>query len=262
MATAGQYASKGWNSMSEPNQTLEGWYVLHDFRTIDWTSWKYVPAEERAHCLDQLLSQYGQWKQTEADKRGCTVVYNIAGHKADVMFLHFRESLEQLNAIKTAFNKTDFAHHTVPVYSYVSIVELGAYMVKPGTDPMEDPEIVARLHPILPPTEHICFYPMNKKRDGQDNWYMLSIEERRNFMRDHGMIGRRYAGRVKQIITGSTGLDDWEWGVTLLADDALTFKKLIYEMRFDETSARFAEFGEFYVGTRMDEHKLAELLAL
>jgi chlorite dismutase len=101
---------------------------------------------------------------------------------------------------------------------------------------------------------------MNKKREGSDNWYMLSMEERRNFMRNHGMIGRQYAGKVKQIITGSVGLDDWEWGVTLFADDALQFKKLVYEMRFDETSARFAEFGEFFVGNLLDAGKLKALL--
>ncbi|MEX2104798.1 MAG: chlorite dismutase family protein, partial [Bacilli bacterium] len=129
-----------------------------------------------------------------------------------------------------------------------------------GADPMEDPDTVARLKPILPRTNHICFYPMNKKRDNDDNWYMLSMEKRRELMRSHGMIGRSYAGRVKQIITGSVGFDDWEWGVTLFADDPITFKKLVYEMRFDEVSAKYGEFGAFYIGNLVNSDKLNKLL--
>ena len=103
---------------------------------------------------------------------------------------------------------------------------------------------------------------MNKKREGNDNWYSLTIDERKAMMRKHGMIGRQYAGKVKQIITGSVGFDDWEWGVTLFADDALQFKKLVYEMRFDEVSARFGEFGEFFVGNLLSLDKLDHMLQL
>jgi hydrogen peroxide-dependent heme synthase len=101
---------------------------------------------------------------------------------------------------------------------------------------------------------------MNKKRDGEDNWYMLSMEDRREMMKSHGMIGRSYAGKVRQIITGSVGLDDWEWGVTLFGEDPLQFKKLVYEMRFDEASARFGEFGPFYVGNYLTQEDLSALL--
>ena len=147
----------------------------------------------------------------------------------------------------------------IPVYSYVSIVELSSYLAKPGVDPSEDPELQARLKPILPKSKHICFYPMNKRREGNDNWYMLPAEDRKTMMRSHGMIGRTYAGKVKQIITGSVGLDDWEWGVTLFSDDPLHFKKLVYEMRFDEVSARFGEFGDFYVGNLLTPEKFANI---
>ncbi|WNQ12645.1 heme-dependent peroxidase [Paenibacillus aurantius] len=246
--------------MSEAVQTLEGWYALHDFRTINWSSWKYVSDEERARSLDELRSFLEEWKAIGESKTGSTVVYSIVGQKADIVFMHLRETLEELNELETAFNKTTFAQHTIPVYSYVSVVELSSYMAKPGVDPMQDPEIVARLKPQLPQTKHICFYPMNKRRSGNDNWYMLGMEERRSMMRSHGMIGRSYAGRVKQIITGSVGLDDWEWGVTLFSDDALTFKKLVYEMRFDEVSARYGDFGDFYVGNRLDAEKFENML--
>lgn len=248
--------------MSEAVQTLDGWYALHDFRTIDWSSWKAASEEQRLEALDGLLGQVRGWAAADSAKQGSTVLYSIVGQKADIMIMHLRETLEELNELETAFNKSAFAYYTVPTYSYVSIVELSSYMAKPGSDPMEDPEIVARLKPTLPKSKHVCFYPMNKRREGGDNWYMLPVEERRSLMRSHGMIGRKYHGLVRQIITGSVGLDDWEWGVTLFSDEALQFKKLVYEMRFDEVSARYGEFGSFYVGNHLDEAKLLNLLSV
>lgn len=248
--------------MSEAAQTLEGWYALHDFRAIDWTAWRLAEEGERAAALDELQSFLAEWQSVEDNKQGSTAFYSIVGQKADFVFMHLRETLEELNALENAFNKTTFAQFTIPAHSYVSIVELSNYMAPPGTDPMQSPEILARLKPILPKWNHICFYPMNKRRQGNDNWYMLSMEERRNMMRSHGMIGRTYAGKVKQIITGSVGFDNWEWGVTLFAEDALQFKKLVYEMRFDEVSARYGDFGDFYVGNRMTDEKLQQLFSL
>lgn len=246
--------------MSEAVQTLDGWYALHDFRTMNWASWKYVSEDERSAAQEELLAFLNEWQAVEDKKQGSTAFYSIVGQKADFGFMHLRETLEELNELETAFNKSGFAQHTIPAYSYVSVVELSSYMAKPGVDPLQDPEIVARLKPALPKANHMCFYPMNKRREGNDNWYMLSLDERRAMMRSHGMIGRSYAGRVKQIITGSVGFDDWEWGVTLFADDALNFKKLVYEMRFDEVSARYGEFGDFYVGNLLDRGKLETML--
>lgn len=246
--------------MNEAVQTLDGWYALHDFRAINWQSWTSISELERNSAIHELHSMLNDWRQIEQEKQGSTAFYSIVGQKADFMMMHLRESLEELNELENAFNKTMFAQYTIPTYSYVSVVELSSYMAKPGTDPMQDPDILARLKPTLPKSKHICFYPMNKKREGSDNWYMLSMDERRTMMRNHGMIGRSYAGKVKQIITGSIGLDDWEWGVTLFADDPLQFKKLVYEMRFDEVSARFGEFGEFYVGNLLTGEKLNAFL--
>lgn len=243
-------------------QTLEGWYSLHDFRSIDWQAWKSASAETRRKALDELLTLLESYQQTEDKKEGSTAFYSIVGQKADFVIMHLRETLEELNELETAFNKTTFADFTIPTYSYVSVVELSNYVHSPGEDPYSNPEIVARLKPILPKTKHICFYPMDKRREGNDNWYMLSMEQRRELMKSHGMIGRNYAGKVKQIITGSVGFDDWEWGVTLFADDALTFKKMIYEMRFDEVSARYGEFGEFFVGNLLTDDKLRSMLSV
>jgi chlorite dismutase len=118
-----------------------------------------------------------------------------------------------------------------------------------------------RLFPGVPAKRYCCFYPMSKRRGEHVNWYDLSTEERAGFMKGHGEIGRKYAGKVVQVIQGSVGLDDWEWGVTLFADDALVFKKLIYEMRFDPASSRFALFGPFYVGIRFAPADVCQVLA-
>ena len=246
--------------MSEATSTLEGWYALHDLRSMDWTAWKEADDEDRAMALEELYSFLKESDAVQAANQGNSTLYNIVGQKADLIFMHLRETLEDLNAVETAFNKTAFAKYTTKAYSYVSVVELSNYLGSSDEDPMQNPQIVARLKPILPKSKYICFYPMNKKRDLSDNWYMLDMEERRSLMRSHGMIGRSYAGKVKQIICGSVGFDDWEWGVTLFSDDALQFKKLVYEMRFDEVSARYGEFGSFYVGSLLDQQALDELL--
>jgi hydrogen peroxide-dependent heme synthase len=245
--------------MSEAAQTLDGWYSLHDFRAMDWAAWKRLSSDERQAAIHEFLGLMEKWKNTEKKNQGSQALYTIVGQKADFMMMFVRPTMEELNDIETEFNKTKLAEYTIPTYSYVSVVELSNYLPA-GQDPYENPEIRARLYPILPKAKHICFYPMDKRRQGNDNWYMLPMEERRSLMRSHGMIGRKYAGKVKQIITGSVGFDDYEWGVTLFADDVLQFKKLIYEMRFDEVSARYGEFGTFFVGNILSEDRIAQFL--
>jgi chlorite dismutase len=170
-----------------------------------------------------------------------------------------------------------------PTSSYLSVVELGLYestakvyggLAARGVAPHSEEwnvEIDAvlsrqreamapRLWPEIPSSKYICFYPMNRKRGEQVNWYREPMSDRQRLMHEHGMVGRRYAGEVRQIITGSIGFDDWEWGVDLFAEDSLVFKKLIYEMRFDEVSAVYAEFGPFFVGIRIPAAKMADVL--
>jgi peroxiredoxin len=248
--------------MSEVAVTLEGWYALHDFRSLDWSAWRHASEDDRKEAQIELAEWLKKSEAVHEHKAGSLALYTIVGQKADFVMMHLRETLEELNELETEFNKLLFAAYTYPAFSYVSVVELSNYVNQTGTDPMENPEIIARLKPALPKSNHICFYPMNKKREGNDNWYSLSIDDRKTMMRKHGMIGRQYAGKVKQIICGSVGFDDWEWGVTLFADDALQFKKLVYEMRFDEVSARFGEFGEFFVGNLLSLEKLDRMLSL
>ncbi|MBT2681826.1 heme-dependent peroxidase [Bacillus sp. ISL-35] len=245
--------------MTEAAQTLDGWYSLHDFRTVDWTTWKMLPAEERQEIVQEFLGLVEKWNKTQAEKQGSHALYTIVGQKADFMMMILRPTMEELNEIETEFNKSRLAEYTIPAHSYVSVVELSNYLPA-GEDPYKNPQILARLYPELPKAKYVCFYPMDKRRQGEDNWYMLPMEDRRNMMRSHGMIGRQYAGKVKQIITGSVGFDDYEWGVTLFADDVLQFKKLVYEMRFDEVSARYGEFGSFFVGNLLEEDRVVSFL--
>lgn len=249
--------------MSEALATLEGWYALHDFRSVNWPAWRAMPAADRKEAVRALKAWLERAEAVrEGQGTGSFALYSVVGHKADILMVHLRDTLEALNDVETDFNKLPVADCLMPAYSYVSVVELSNYTGKADEVARAMPEISARLYPALPKTRHICFYPMNKKREGADNWYMLDMEARRAMMRSHGAIGRNYAGKVRQVITGSVGFDDWEWGVTLFADDALQFKKLIYEMRFDEVSARFGEFGEFFVGNLLTPEKLADMLAL
>ncbi|MGM0875153.1 MAG: hydrogen peroxide-dependent heme synthase [Bacillota bacterium] len=243
--------------MSEAAQTLEGWYCLHDFRSIDWSAWKLLTSDERQAAIHEFLGLLEKWNVTEDALQGSQTLYSIVGQKADFMMMILRPTMEELNEIELEFNKTKLAEFSIPTYSYVSVVELSNYLAgESNEDPYQNPHVRSRLYPKLPQSKYSCFYPMDKRRQGNDNWYSLSMEERRGLMKSHGLIGRSYAGKVKQIITGSVGFDDYEWGVTLFSDDVLQFKKLVYEMRFDEVSARYGEFGSFFVGNLLNSSKL------
>jgi chlorite dismutase len=249
--------------MPEAPGTLEGWYVLHDFRRIDWPRWKELPAAEREAAIAEAAAFLEEAAATRDAPEGASGLYSIVGHKADLMLLHLRPTIEHLNALERAFARTRLADYTAEPYSYVSITELGLYEIQSRgvvENPMAAPFVRARLKPPIPEKRYMTFYPMNKLREGEVNWYMLPIEERRAMMKSHGTIGHKYAGIVQQMISGSVGLDDWEWGVTLFADDPLQFKKLVYEMRFDEVSARYAQFGPFLLGYRVTPGELASIL--
>ncbi|MDN7241841.1 heme-dependent peroxidase [Planococcus sp. N028] len=247
--------------MNEAAITLDGWYVLHDFRSMDWVSWKMLTDEERQFAIDEYQAFIEKINQADENKTGAHALYSIVGQKADLMLMLLRETMDELRELETEYNKLTLVAYTVPTYSYVSVVELSNYLAgKSDEDPYQNAHVRARLYPELQRSQYICFYPMDKRRDGDDNWYMLPMDTRKELMLSHGKIGRSYAGKVKQIISGSVGFDDYEWGVTLFADDVLQFKKLIYEMRFDEVSARYAEFGSFYVGTRLDADRLVKFL--
>jgi hydrogen peroxide-dependent heme synthase len=249
--------------MAEVPGTLEGWYVLHDFRRIDWPRWKALDREERGAIAGEAAGFLRSAEGHEDAPEGSSALYSIVGHKADLMFLHLRPAPDDLNTLERAFARTRLADFTTESYSYFSVTELSLYEAQSRgvvENPMEVPFVRSRLKPQVPDKRYVVFYPMNKRRGEADNWYTLPMDERRAMMRSHGTIGHKYHGIVQQMISGSTGLDDWEWGVTLFAEDPLQFKKLVYEMRFDEVSARFAEFGAFLFGMRVPPAEIDRLL--
>jgi peroxiredoxin len=248
--------------------TIEGASVLHQMFRFRWTEWRKLSEQQRHEIAAEASAAL---LKMESDVSGQSALYSLLGHKGDLMLVHFRNSFDQLKAAELQISRLRLSDYLEQTTSYLSVVELGLYesSVKlyrelrgKGVEP-HSPEWNAavadtvkrqteamrtRLFPQIPPARYICFYPMDRRRGEDKNWYSLPIEERQRQMEEHGMVGRRYAGTVKQIITGSIGFDDWEWGVDLFADDPLIFKKLIYEMRFDEVSAVYALFGKFYVG--------------
>jgi hydrogen peroxide-dependent heme synthase len=251
--------------MAEVPGTLEGWYALHDFRRIDWAAFKQLTKAEQEEALEEFAAFV---REVEGAEAGSSAIYSVVGHKADMMMIHLRPTVEQLNKLERRFAATRLADFTSQPYSYLSVTELSLYEAAArggGDDPEEmrkNPFVQKRLYPAIPDYPYACFYPMNKKRGEVENWYTLGMEERRVMMGQHAKSGRKYADTITQMITGSTGLDDWEWGVTLFAVDTLPIKKIVYEMRFDEVSAKYGEFGAFEVGIRVKADKVSEFFSL
>jgi len=250
--------------------TLEGSSVLHQMFRFRWAEWRKLSQTEQHEIAAEASAAL---LKMENDVAGQTAVFSLLGHKGDLLVVHFRNSFDQLKAAELAISKLRLSDYLEQTTSYLSVVELGLYEssvklyrelrgkgIEPhspewnaaieDTNKRQTEAMRPRLFPQIPPARYICFYPMDRRRGEDKNWYSLPIEERQRQMEEHGLVGRRYAGTVRQIITGSIGFDDWEWGVDLFADDPLIFKKLIYEMRFDEVSAVYALFGTFYVGVR------------
>jgi peroxiredoxin len=219
--------------MSDPVSPTAGWGVLHLFC-------KPTP------LVDAEAVQAAVKTTTESDHQVVTV--SMLGHKADLAFMAIGPDLRQLRRLQSGLQAAGLD----VVDSYVSLTELSEYSKGLPPEMLE-----ARLHPRLPPEgkNAFCFYPMSKRREFQHNWFTLPYDDRSNLMREHGRTGRTFAGRVLQVVTGSAGLDDYEWGVTLFAVHPDDLKDVVYTMRFDRASAVYAEFGPFYTGmvTPLDE---------
>jgi chlorite dismutase len=258
--------------------TIEGASVLHQMFRLRWGAWNQLPPAERA----AIAAEAGN-ALAALEASGRTALYSVLGHKADLLILHFRDSLDELNGAQLGLNRLRWQQYLEPSASYVSVVELGLYEstvklyrslaernVAPHSEEWnrEVEELLnrqrqamrPRLYPPIPDQPYLCFYPMDRRRGEMKNWYTLPIEERQRQMEEHGTVGRRYSGRVQQIISGSIGYDDWEWGVDLFANNPVNFKKLIYEMRFDEVSAVYSNFGTFYLGVRCPAARLPQWL--
>lgn len=235
-----------------------GWGVLHLSYRVDRARAGGPGAAKKV--LDAIAA-------LEADDHQ-VLTFAVLGHKADLGVMALGPDLARLQR----FQQELLDGPLLPDLSYVSLTEQSEYAQTEDderarlardegiTDPADvEPRLAVwrdrivhyreqRIHPKLPPKATLCFYPMSKRRTADDNWYGLDFDARKQLMAGHARVGRTYAGRVLQLITGSTGLDDWEWGVTLLADDIVALKEIVYEMRFDEVSARYAEFGPFITG--------------
>ena len=261
--------------------TVEGYSVLHQMMRFKWSAWRLLRPAFKTEIVHEAA---GLLSRLEQSSTGQSALYSILGHKGDLMFVHFRRSFEELNAAELQLANLRLSEYLETTTSYLSVIELGLYestvktyaeLSERGIEPHSEEwkraiaetldrqreAMWPRLFPDIPPNKYVCFYPMDRRRGEDKNWYTLPIEERARQMYEHGLVGRRYAGEVKQIITGSIGFDDWEWGVDLFADDPLVFKKLIYEMRFDQVSAVYALFGTFYVGVRCSWCNLGKLLS-
>jgi peroxiredoxin len=257
--------------------TVEGAAMLHQMSRVRWPAWRALDPADRSEVLEEAADTL------DALEKNRTAAYELLGHKGDIMLVHFRANFDELVDVQrelTSLRVWDFLEQTT---SYLSVVELGLYestgkvyaaLAEQGIEAHSEAwkasleetlqrqreAMHPRLFPDIPPAKYLCFYPMDRRRGEQKNWYQIPFEDRQRMMHDHGAIGRRYAGAVKQIISGSIGFDDWEWGVDLFAEDPLVFKRLIYEMRFDEVSAIYALFGSFYVGKRLNSEALRDLL--
>jgi len=263
--------------------TTEGYSVLHQMMRLRRSAWRALPPSEKSAIAGEAAATLSAMEKGSGKESGSSALFSLIGHKGDLMLIHFRLSFGDLNQAELHLANLRLSDYLEPTNSYLSIIELGLYesttkiykeLTDQGIEPHSDQwkaEIECklnrhkeamhpRLFPEIPPHRYACFYPMDRRRGEDKNWYTLPIEERARQMNEHGMVGRRYAGEVKQIISGSIGFDDWEWGVDLFADDPLVFKKLIYEMRFDQVSAVYAQFGQFYVGVRVPAASLEKLL--
>ena len=273
--------------MADKNAPLipeEGWHCLHLFYRIDFAQWQLLNAEEQRAAKTALSELVQEIRATEKTQ---LLTLSVVTPKADIAFMLITPDLHAANFFEKRLGLSLGAAMLEPVYSYLSLTEESEYTTTPaqysdtlareqnlkaGTPEFEVAmksfaERMAhyrqeRVYPTLPDWPVVCFYNMSKRRGEQRNWYALPFEERRRLMGGHAKVGREFAGKVKQLITGSTGLDDAEWGVTLFARDTFQIKKIVYEMRFDKVSADYADFGEFFVAIQLPLDELFRRLQL
>jgi len=258
--------------VAHPPETVEGWYALHQIFRLDRARLRQWGGGSPGELAASAVAAFAELRAPAGG--GWTAPFEVIGSAADLMVVHFRPTLDEIGAAQRRLADEPLATVLEPVYTFLSVTEAGLYHVtaalarnaadRGGTVGDEQyraelaerveaerasPHAHRRLYPPLPADmPYVCFYPMSKRRQPGQNWYTLSLDERSRLMHSHGTTGRRYAGRVQQVISGAIGLDAWEWGVTLFAKDPLDFKRIVTDMRFDEVSAKYAEFGEFWVG--------------
>ncbi len=248
----------------------EGWHVLHLFYKVEHGQWSMLSPDEQREAKTSFTELVAEIRETEKTQ---LLIFSIVSPKADIGFMLLTPDLHVANAYEKKLTLSLGPDVLTPVYTYLSMTEESEYTTSDAeyalTLEREDGlaagtpehskalgEFSARmakyrkdkLYPVLPVWEVFCFYPMLKRRTLGQNWYGLTFEERKKLMGGHARVGRKYAGKILQLITGSTGLDDAEWGVTLFAHDTFDIKAIIYEMRFDPVTVNYGDFGEFFIG--------------
>lgn len=262
----------------------QGWHVIHLFYQIDRATWSILSDEARLEAKTNLTALIQEIRSTDSTQ---LLAFSMVTPKADLGFMLLTPDLHQANEFEKRLTTSLGPEILSPIYSYLSMTELSEYTTTEeqyGEQLVSEEELEKdseefqakieefqnrmkkynsdRLYPNMPDWAVMCFYNMSKRRGEKDNWFDLDFPERRRLMLGHAKTGRTYAGRVRQLITGSTGLDEAEWGVTLFAHNSQDIKEIVYEMRFDEASARFAEFGDFYIGLQVALDELFRRLQL
>jgi chlorite dismutase len=256
-----------------PVVPAEGWHVLHLFYRVEHGQWHFFDAEERRAARTRMAALVQEIRALPSTQ---LLTFSMVSPKADLGFMLLTPDLQTANRCEKRLSVALGPDVLTPVFSYLSMTERSEYTtseaeyaktlhkeqkLEPGSPEHEKAltdfrnrmakYLNDRLYPKLPDWPVFCFYPMSKRRGEQRNWYALGFEERKKLMGGHARIGRAWHGRILQLITGSTGLDDSEWGVTLFAHDTINVKNIVYEMRFDTVSAEYADFGEFYIGLQL-----------
>ncbi len=263
----------------------EGWHVMHLFYHVDHAQWALYSDEEQRQAKTRLTELVQEIRATPDTH---LLIFSVATSKADLGFMLLTPDLQVANLYEKQLGLSLGPEILSPAYSYLSQTESSEYTTSredyaadtlvaeeglvEGSPEFEEKlkafdERMAhylkhRLYPVLPDWPLICFYPMSKRRSGEDNWYSLDFDARKKLMAGHARVGRTYSGRILQLITGSTGLDEFEWGVTLLAKDSIDVKSIVYEMRFDPVTARYGEFGDFFIGMQLPLDVLFRRLCL
>lgn len=242
---------------------IEGWHVLHLFYKVEHGQWSMLSPEERIVAktnLTEIIQEIRAAPDTQL------LVFSMVSPKADIGFMLLTPDLHLANIFEKRLTLSLGPDVLTPMYSFLSLTEESEYATadEAGAAGREAKSKSRKetLYPMLPTWEVFCFYPMSRRRTPGQNWYALPLEQRKQLMADHARIGQAYQGKILQIVTGCTGLDDSEWGVTLFAHDSYDIKAIIHQMRFDEVGAQYTDFGEFFIGLTVPLDELFRRLQL
>lgn len=269
---------------SDPVLPHEGRHVVHLFFRVDYAAWEYLDPSEKIAAKTALASLVQNIRATPATQ---LITLSMVTPKADLGFMLLTPDLHLADQFAKQLGLALGPGILSAEYSWLSMTERSEYTTSEAEyaaslekdegiavgSPASEEKLAAfrarmtkylkdRLEPNLPDWPVVCFYPMSKRRDPDQNWYSLDFDARKALMAGHAKVGRTYSGRIIQLITGSTGLDDMEWGVTLFSRSTSEIKAIVYEMRFDEVSAVYADFGEFFIGLQMPLDSLFARLSL